>query len=1176
MRFVVAVALLFASPVLAQLDRGTITGTITDPTGAAVPSAHVIILHLGTGEKSTTAPNDHGEYSRPGLLAGDYQITVGATGFKQTVRTGIELRVTDTLRVDIRLELGSTSDSVEVTTRVTHLQTDSAEVSTALTSKELVDLPLNFASGRRAELFAYSTAPGVTGDSSTSHINGSASYSKEMLVDGASVTANQGGDYTAGFVSIEALQEVKIQTTGISAEFGRTQGGVFNFVMKSGSNQIHGSAFTSVHNEVFNANTFQNNAAGLQRATDRKIDYAGSLGGPVVIPRVYNGRNRTFFYISHERYKERSFGLSAPNRTEPIPAFYNGDFSRLLGAATTFRDANGNPVLSGAIYDPATFSKLANSQYIGTMFAGNRIPSSRFSKVSQQVNAIASKAYVPTVLDPSGQVALQNNESFPTSTQPIWDRYQYSFKVDQVVNDHHRLAFSGNYQYSPRLILDAGGLWNAGLEDGGPLAKARYRGDTGSLLRGVWDWTISPSVLNNLNISFNHRGNPQRVTQSAVDGAKVIGLAGISTVGYPNINWGSGPIVPLENAGFTSSSYRADTSEGLSDTVSFSKGRHFIKVGWDMRHLLQNSEGSPSPGFTFSPLATAIPGATFAGTYTGYSFASYLLGIVDSGTVTDAVPLGGRIHYYGAFVQDDFKVNSRLTLNLGLRWEFQPPLYEVAGRQSSWDAGATDPASGLKGAYTFAGSCSACTGRNYFGIRDYKNFGPRFGFAWRGPKEIVLRGSYGIVYEGTNFDGFSPTGLGTPTNNQAGGTYLLSASATNPWAGIFNWDNGFPSTAYKAPAYNPSWGNTSAPGMIDPRYGANPYVQQWSFNLQREVMKRTTLDIGYVGNKGTRLRIGELSRVNQLSPAVLAQYGAKLNNPVKSAADAASNGIAYPYPGFTGTVASALRPFPQVQGNSVVTDYGAPLGFSTHHALQVTINREVQKGLSIYANYVLSKTLTNVDSSLAPGNGDNGSRPLDYYNLALEKAPAVYDRPHAVKAYVRYELPFRGRGWMQRAFGNWNVAAIVNYYSGTPLGFTAPSPLSSGWNGAVNRPNIAAGDLMNPAFNSSNFNLADTKSAANTYLNKALFSAPAPLTLGTGARVYGSIHGFGTRNEDFSVQKTVPITEKLRFQLRGELLNAFNRHTLGGIQTSFSNASFGQVTSVSGNRQIQISGRLDF
>ena len=1159
----------------AQLDRGTITGTVTDPSGAAVPNAHVAIRHVATGEDFTVNASPAGLFDRPGLPTGAYLIIVEAQGFKKLVRSGITLRVSDVLRVDAKLDLGAVSDSVSVSADVSRLQTDSPEVGTALANKELVDLPLNFASGRRAELFAYSTAPGVLGDSSTSHINGSTSYSKEMLVDGASVTANQGGDYTAGFVSIEALQEVKIQTSGLSAEYGRTQGGVFNFVMKSGTNQVHGSAFFSLHNEDLNANTFQNNALGVPRATDRKTDYAGSFGGPVFIPKVYDGRNKTFFFFSHEHYKERSFGLSAPDRTIPIPDFYKGDFSRLLGSATTFKDAQGNTVQQGAIYDPTTFSRLASGQYIGTMFPGNKIPVSRFSKVSQNLNAIASKNYIP-LKDANGQYILQNNERFPSSTQPVWDRYQTSIKVDQVITSKHRIAFSGNYQYSPRLILDSGGLWNADLANGGPLAKARNRGDTGSLIRFVYDWTIRPTLFNNMNFSFNHRGNPQQVTTSDIDGAQALGIANLHSIGYPAINWGGGPSVSLENPGFTTSSYRADTSFGFSDTASLSRGRHFLKMGFDHRRFQQNQSGSANPAFNFSALATAIPGATFAGNVTGYAFASYLLGIVDSAALSDNTTLGGRIHYWGAFIQDDFKVSSRLTLNLGLRWEFQPPMFEVASRQSSWDANVVDPLTGLKGAYTFAGNCSACIGRNHFGVANYKDFGPRFGFAWRGPKKIVLRGSYGIIYEGNNFDGFSPTGLGTSTNLQAGGTYLLSQNASAPWAGLFNWDSGFPTTSYRPAAYNASWGDTSNPGMIDPRYGLAPYVQQWSLNIQREIFERTVLDIGYVGNKGTRLKIGELSRVNQLSPSVLTQYGSKLTSRVCSAADAATFGIALPFPAFCGTLAGALRPYPQVNGNATVTDFGAPLGFSTHHALQVTINREFKKGLSVYGNYVWSKTLANVESSIEPGNSDNSSRPLDFYNLKLEKAPAEYDRTHAVKAYVTYELPFRGRGLWQKVFDNWSVSGIMNYYSGTPLGFTAPSALASGWNGAVNRPNIASGDLKNPSFDAGNFDISNTRSVVDTYLNKSAFSTPAPLTLGTAARLYSSIRGFPTRNEDLSLQKAVFLSEKVRFQLRGDFLNAFNRHTLGGITTSINSASFGQVTSVSGNRQIQIAARFDF
>ncbi len=1170
-----ALLLISAVPAMAQSDRGTITGTVSDQTGAAVPGVQVTLKHIGTGESIPMTTNEVGQYSRPNLAPGDYQVVFEAQGFRKAIRSGISLKVTDVLRVDAKLELGAVADAIEVTAEAARIQTDSPEVGTSLSGKSMIELPLSFGSGgRHAEDFAFSITPGVTGTGLVSHINGSTGYSKETLVDGASVTVNQSGDQTAALVSPEALQEVKIQTSGLSAEFGRTQGGVFNFVMKSGTNQIHGSAYFGLRNEALNANTFANNFRGSPRALDRKQNYAGSFGGAVVIPKLYDGHNKTFFYSSYERYKERSYGLGSPTKSEPIPEFYQGDLSRLLGPVTSSKDALGNSVAQGAIYDPATFSQLANGRYIGQMFPGNKIPVSRISAVSKNLNAIASAHYVPTVRDSKGVIPLQNNASFPTSGAPEWDHYQYSTKADQVVNANQRLSFSMNHHYSPRFILDSGGLWDPTDVYGGPLAKSRLRGDTGSMGRLAYDWTITPTVLNHTTLSFNHRGNPQKVIMSDTDGAASLGIKGLSSKGYPQITWGTGPIVTLDNPGFIKDNYRADQSWGLADTVSFSKGRHFIKIGGDFRRNLQNYQNSASSTFVFNARATSIPNETFSGNTTGHSFASYLLGIVDSGTVADASSLGGRRKYLGTFIQDDFKVSLRLTLNIGLRWEFQPPQNEAADRQSSWNPNKVDPLSGLKGAYDFNGNCSVCNGGSYFGVRKYTDFGPRFGFAWQGPARLVVRGGYGILYEADSFNVYNATPLGQQTSAQANSTYSYGADALQPWAGIMNWDKGMVPSRYTPAGYDVSWGNKNQPGMFDQGYGRNPYVQQWTFNVQREIAKRTVIDIGYLGNKGTRLKVGELQRINQLPVSVLSQFGTKLNNVIRNAADAQANGIAYPYPGFVGTVAGALRPYPQVLGTNTVTVYGSPLGFSTHHALQVTVNREMKKGLMVYGNYVWSKSISNVDSSLV---ADNASRPIDYYNLKLEKSISAYDIPHALKLFVSYDLPFGKQGWMKRVIGGWSIAAIANYYSGTPVGpFTAPSALSSGWNGAVNRPNVAAGELTNSAFDIAGFELSSAKSAANTFLNKAAFSSPAALTLGSGARYYSQVRDFATLNEDLSIQKVVQITEKLRFRLRGEFLNALNRHNLGGVSTSVNNANFGQVTSVSGNRNAQVSARFDF
>ena len=1184
-------AILVPFPGFAQLDRGTLTGTVTDPSGAVVPGVKITVRNTATGATYETVSSAAGQYTQPNLPSGAYQATFAAAGFKTAVRGGIAVGATEVLRVDVALDIGAVADAVEVTAEVPALQTDSPEAGTTLDSQALTALPLNFSSGRRPDAFAFAVSPGVTGTPYTSHINGSTGFSKEMLVDGASVTVNQSGDANAALVSLEALEEVKVQTSGMSAEFGRTQGGVFNLVLKSGGNRPHGSAYFALRNEALNANTFADNYRGVPRAQDRKQNWAGSFGGPVYLPKVYDGRNRSFFYFAYERYKERTYGFSSPNKSLPVPEFYEGDFSRLLQTGgATYADALRRTVVRGAIYDPATFRQVADQRpganngrmtWVGDPFPANRIPQARFSQVARKLNAIAKAHYLPTIRDASGQIPLLNNAVFPESGAPEWDHHQYSVKGDHNIGSRHKISGSYYYHFSPRLILDAGGMWDPADREGGPLAKARRRDDTGGGARLSEGWTISPTLLNHFTLFYNRRGNPQKCIYCDVDGAKELGIPNLSSTGYPVVNWGGGPFVSLDYPGFTTNSFRADASFGAMNTVSLVKGRHFLKMGVDARRNHQNLKPiSNGASFTFHARATAIPNESFAGTQTGYAFASYLLGIVDSAALSDPVPMGGRRRYYALFLQDDFKVSNRLTLNLGLRWEYQPPMYEVADRYSSWTPGKTDPATGLPGAYAFAGDCQACTGKRYFGTRSLRDFGPRIGFAWRPINKWTVRGAYGILYDADSFNGYNPTPLGKATSTAWGGTYSLGSNPLQAWAGIFHWDNGIPSNVYSPAGLDPSWGNKNRPGMIHPGYGRTPYVQQWNFHIQRELPRRLVLEVGYVGTKATGLRVGELDRLNQLPVEVLERYGTRLGAIIRSAEQAQAAGVAYPYPGFSGTVSAALRQYPQVYSNLTVNVYGAPLGFSTYNALQLSLNRKFGKGLTLNANYTWSKTLANLDSSLIGAN----SGPLDTYNLKLEKAPATYDRPHVVKAYVNYELPAgRGRKALAGAprlvdalLGGWSFAAILNYLSGAPLGFSAPSPLSSGWNGALNRANVAAGPLGNPDFDKNRFELSTARSPNNTYLNKALFSTPAPLTLGTSAPRYAQIRGFGAANEDLTLHKAFRIAEGVRLQLRGELLNAFNRHQLGGITTSINSVNFGQVTTVSGNRQVQMGARLEF
>jgi hypothetical protein len=416
------------------------------------------------------------------------------------------------LRVDATLEVGALSDSVRVTAEVSHIQTDSPEVATALANKDVVGLPLMFSGGRRAENFAYKLAPGATGHAYSARINGSSAYSKETLIDGASASTWGNGDASNdGTLSLEALSEVKLQTSGLSAEFGRFQGGLFNFVMRSGANEIHGSAYGGFQNEALNANTFTNNARGIPRPVNGQKDWGASFGGPLYIPKLYDGRNRTFFYFAYEKYHHEDHSLGALI-TQPVAEFYGGDFSRLLGASTGQTDALGRPVYRGAIYDPATFQQLPNGRWIGDMFPGNVIPVSRFSQVSQRLNAIAKQCCLPTLRDSSGQIPLQNNSPFPTPADgKLTHSYPgFSVKGDQVVNSSHKL--SGSYHFVDNQRANTpNGMWDPTDPWGGPLNNNNLQFVTIFQARLAHDWTVSPRFLNHFTLFYNRFDNFRQV-----------------------------------------------------------------------------------------------------------------------------------------------------------------------------------------------------------------------------------------------------------------------------------------------------------------------------------------------------------------------------------------------------------------------------------------------------------------------------------------------------------------------------------------------------------------------------------------------------------------------------------------------------------------------------------------
>ena len=512
--------ILLGSVAVAQQDRGAFTGTVSDPTGAAVANAKITITAIGTQTSATIQTNEFGQYSMPNLPIGTYEVKVEATGFKTWRRAGVTLGISQTLRVDANLEVGATSETVTVTGDASLLQTETPEVGTIISKQQLDQLPLSFAGGRSPETFAYKLTPGVEGGTWQAKINGSPFFSKEVLLDGASVTTYLSGHFGESYVSPEALGEFKIQVSGLSAEYGRTGGGVFNFVMRSGQNQLHGSGFGQLRNEALNANSFINNARGLSRAKERRFNYGGSFGGPVWIPKLYNGRDKTFFFFALERYRERQLVFGSPNRTVPQLEMYDGNLSRLLTTEQIGTDALGRPIYRGAIYDPKTLRQV-DGRFVADPFPGNIIPTARLSAVSRRIGELGKKFYAPA------STALVANNFFPISGTPEFDQNQWSVRADHNLSAKQKLNGMVARSIRPRLLLDAGGPWSQHDPLGGPLSAARRQIIDSWLARVGHDYTISPTLFNAFKVSYNRMGNPNRSAHVDDGCAAALGIKGV-------------------------------------------------------------------------------------------------------------------------------------------------------------------------------------------------------------------------------------------------------------------------------------------------------------------------------------------------------------------------------------------------------------------------------------------------------------------------------------------------------------------------------------------------------------------------------------------------------------------------------------------------------------------------
>jgi hypothetical protein len=1124
---------LTALAMFGQSDRGTLTGRVLDPASAVIPGAKVEAVHQETQIRYTGATNETGVYVLQQLPVGRYELSVEAPGFRRYVRKDIEVNVAQTVTLNVGMEVGQVEQVLEVTGAAPLIESTTSTVGTVVTRAMVQDLPLSVSGNmRNPEQFIF-LAPGVTGDATNTQINGSQSRAKEILVDGVGTASPESGGLLFTYPSVEAFSEFKLVSSNFSAEYGRTGGGFEVFTTRSGTNELHGAVFDYLRNDKFDARGFFARSVPVKRQNE----FGGALGGPVYLPKLYDGRNKSFFHVVYSGFRDRA-GATNALATIPTAAVRRGDFS---GRAP--------------IYDPATTRPDGAGGFTRDQFPGNVIPESRFSSVA--------RAILPLIPEPTSGGNINN---FLTIGARKFDRDQVNVKIDHAFSDKSRLSvftYIGTQQLTTPELLPL------------PLSPAYAEDRRSRWVRLTHDYIFSPSVLNHFAIGFTREGQFWEALSANQDWPDKIGLTGVETGdgnAFPIITFtggymtfgGSDIASPFTGANDKSVGSQVNNVWQLSDTVSWVRGNHTLKFGGDARWMQTNgADFVRSQGrFNFSSFETAFP--TAAGRVnTGDAFASFLLGVVDSGryNVLAVVP-GNRYRYLAGFVQDDWRATRRLTLNLGLRYDIFFPRTERFDNLSGFDPDLPNPAAGNRpGAIAFLGEGTGRNGRSSFADTYHRNFGPRLGFAFNLMDRTVLRGGYGIYYA----QGNATAGLRSSQTFSYGFNASPSPASTN--TGVtpaFNWDGGFPQDFVPPPIISPTVANNQEVHYIAPGDGRPPYYQNWTFGVQHELPGSVLLDVAYVGNKGTRLGAGYMNW-NEVDPRYLS-LGALLTQPVTSAAAQAA-GIPLPWSGFTGSVQQALRPFPQYQG---IVNRSAPAGNSTYHSLQAKTEKRMSFGLTYLVAYTWSKAIS--DTNIQAGGGPAAQT---YYNRSLEKGITTDDVPHALAVSYLYELPFgpgkkflNTGGVVGKIAGGWTFTGIHQYQVGKPIVLSMNNTLPL-FNGGL-RPNVVAGAQLQT-------DVADFDPAINSRIASGAFTAPAPFTFGTAARSYTGLRTFPLLDESFGLIKRTPLTEKATLTFRAEFFNAFNRTVFGMPQGNFSNAQFGRVSSQANNpRQGQLALRLEF
>lgn len=1209
---IIILSILLQAPILcstaaAQTATATLKGVVSDASGNIVPNATLTLTLAATGLKKTFTTDAGGQYAFAFLEPGLYDIEAQAASFKILRQQNLRLEVGQTAELNLTLETGDIQETVTVVAGDT-LQLDTASSALGgVVGRERIDaLPLNgrnvfqlaqLEPGVNASPAARGANPDLTTTGEVS-VNGGRALNNDFVIDGMTLT-NKGDNRVSLKPSVDAVQEFRIVTNAYSAEYGRTGGGALNFSTRAGTNDLRGTLWEYVRNDALDARSFFVNANpnGVKEKL-RYHQFGGNFGGPVYLPRFGEGgpawrrSNKLFFFFNYENLRI-SQSLQRQS-TVPTGQMRRGDFSELLGEqipGVAVRDTDGNLIAArrGQIYVPGAVVP-AGQPGAGSRvaFANNVIPASLLNPVAQ-----AALAYYPL---PNAQ-ALRNasglgfNNNYIANTLLTTDARQITARVDYNL--------STTQQLFGRVIRDDNTLFNSGpfpTSIASPQPNPIQKSTPGSAVLNYTN-TLSSKVVLHLNAGVTRFNNDAESFSSGFDPA-TLGLpqyvvdASDDTSIFPSFAPnGYTSLGPPRNFGFFRNNQDVFS---LNQDVSWLRGNHSLKIGANQRvyRAYNYRPDDPAGSFSFTRAFTArTPNETLQ--QSGDAIASFLLGNPATGRLGISPQPAVQSNYFAFFVQDDWTVSRRLTLNLGLRWETDLPNTERFNRLTNFDFNAPFPVGEIAVAFPAATNLGTrviplrgvvapvgrggVTNRENFD-RDLNNWGPRVGLAYKLDDRTVLRAGAGIFFAPLSGGGFNnvtyamgdlaETAFIASLDN--GVTPAPGTNLSNPFpAGIVQ-----PANAYTGPLTG--YGQQSVPVRL--RSTRQPLNAQWNLNVQRELPGQLIVQAAYAGSVGNGL-LGASTDLNQLAPDALAVSrtlvnGRPLGNlavpnpflqlPVEQRPPATSI-LGRP----TVTIAQLLRPYPQF-GN--IVSYQHNLSHSSYHSFQLKASRRLVDGLTFTGGYTFSKLIDDLTS-----NSINLSIQIlnyqDYYNRRADKSLSNFDVRHRFVANTTWELPvgsgrrFLNGGVLSKIAGGFTLNAIVQAQSGLPLSISALDPALQGLAFIALRPNLV-GDPRREA--------GDKAARITQFFNTTAFEQPASYTFGSAARTLSNLRGPGYFATNLSLQRSFNFTETARLQFRAEAFNVFNRANFSAPGTVLGATNFGVITGTEDPRQIQLAVKLYF